>query len=82
MKTLLQLDVHSSKSKTTGITPYFLNFGREYIGDDKVRNTEGEMKRRNISYLKMFETVKNRLLSAQERNSNRKSTTYAEDPYN
>lgn len=71
--------IRTSKSETTGFTPYFLNFGREYIGDgneykyllqsqNEDKDMEGEMTRRKVGYQMMFEKVKNRILSAQERN--------------
>ncbi|XP_018572005.1 uncharacterized protein LOC108911524 [Anoplophora glabripennis] len=71
--------IRTSKSETTGFTPYFLNFGREYVGDGNEyqlllegqsigKDIEVEMTRRKVGYQKMFEKVKNRIFSAQDRN--------------
>lgn len=72
--------IRTSKSETTGFTPFFINFGREYIGDGRYYKIHGEdfsldqqtltgdlVKKRQEGFKKLFEDVKGKLAKAQER---------------
>lgn len=71
--------IRTSKNETTGFTPYFVNFGREYIGDGNQYNyllgaseekssDKSEIQKRQLGFQKMFDKVKKRILHGQERN--------------
>ncbi|KAJ8984043.1 hypothetical protein NQ317_000004 [Molorchus minor] len=71
--------IRTSKSETTGYSPFFVNFGREYVetGDlhkYKVNNQditcspENDINKRSQGFRKLFEDIKVNLSKAQERN--------------
>lgn len=66
--------IRTSKSETTGFTPYFINFGREYVADGRhhknseiIAEDHTDVQRRITGFQKLFETVKSRLKKAQEK---------------
>ncbi|KAJ8966830.1 hypothetical protein NQ317_006272 [Molorchus minor] len=71
--------IRTAKSETTGYSPFYINFGREYVetGDwykyrinsqNPVEVPENDVNKRNKGFRKLFENVKNNLAKAQERN--------------
>lgn len=84
--------IRTSKSETTGFTPYFINFGREYVADgseyhlnleDAGLDTplETEVQKRNAGFRKLFDRVRTKIKNAQERsrrvyNLRRRSVQY------
>lgn len=71
--------LRTAKSEVTGFTPFFSNFGREYVCDgreyryllrDQIMDVEQktETSKRREAFLKMFQRIKRRLEAAQERN--------------
>lgn len=72
--------IRTCKSEVTGFSAYYVNFGREYIGDGREYNSllserrdgggtrqANEAERRAAGYRKMFEKIKERIELAQER---------------
>lgn len=71
--------LRTAKSEVTGYTPFYINFGREYIKDGReykyhLREKSSDVDinsnvlKRHEGFQKMFETIKSRLKKAQERN--------------
>lgn len=71
--------LRTAKSEVTGFSPFFTNFGREYIGDGREYNSmlreqasetefHSEISERRKGFQKMFRIIKHRLEDAQERN--------------
>ena len=70
--------IRSSKSETTGFTPFYVNFGREYVANGKdyktrlvgqVNNSlDEEIENRRVGFVKLYEEVSDKILKAQERN--------------
>lgn len=70
--------IRTAKSETTGYSPYYVNFGREYVqtGDqyeyqlpnnDDI-NLDSMIQKRQLGFQKLYENVKQKLCVAQERN--------------
>lgn len=75
--------LRTCKSEVTGFCPYYVNFGREYIGDGREyryllkERRDGapprpanDFEKRALGYQKMFRQINQRLVAAQERNRN------------
>lgn len=84
--------LRTAKSEVTGFTPFYVNFGRDYVGDGReykyfLRNLDPEVPLKNNAverqegFRKVFQKVKQRIEAAQERNRRvynlrRRSTQY------
>lgn len=73
--------LRTCKSEVTGFSPYYINFGREYVGDGREyrhllkERRDGthprpvnELEKRAVGFQKMFYQIKKRIEAAQERN--------------
>lgn len=70
--------IRTCRSETTGFTPFFINFGREYIADGMEykylltettnENPPEDTQKRLKGFRKLFQRVKNKIRMAQQRN--------------
>lgn len=68
--------IRASRSEVTGCSPFFVNFGRHYVGDGKLHETElsddkpPDMPARLLGFQRLFRAVKDKLRGAHERSRN------------
>ena len=67
--------IRTSKHETTGYTPYFTNFGREYVPSGSVfsgylnnpDNVPPDVERRRQGFQKVFDKIRTRIAASRER---------------